>query len=82
VNPFRTVTDAFDRERPRWPYWAPVALAASVVAYFLLPFEPSLWALAVLPVVAAAAKGRGASVGARKKRKTSIKAFRFYKFRI
>ncbi|MGB9152244.1 MAG: ComEC/Rec2 family competence protein, partial [Alphaproteobacteria bacterium] len=55
VNPLLTLVGTFERERSRWVYWAPVALAAGIVVYFELPFEPSLWALAIVPVIAAGA---------------------------
>jgi len=45
------------RERERWPFWLPVFMAAGVVAYFNLPFEPPVWALLATPVLGAAVFG-------------------------
>ncbi len=55
VNPLPALSALFERERPRWAYWLPVMLAVGIVAYFTLPFEPSLWVLVALPVLAGAA---------------------------
>ncbi|MDE1900247.1 MAG: ComEC/Rec2 family competence protein [Alphaproteobacteria bacterium] len=44
--PLSILADAFLRERTRWPYWLPVAIAAGICLYFALPFEPPLWAVA------------------------------------
>jgi competence protein ComEC len=46
-----------ERERHRWPFWLPVALAAGIVAYFALPFEPPLSIIAVTPLLGLAAWG-------------------------
>jgi competence protein ComEC len=55
VNPLSAFIENFERERARWPYWLPVALAAGIVAYFLLPLEPNIWILTLTPVLALAA---------------------------
>jgi competence protein ComEC len=52
VNSFCTLTDTFERERTRWPYWLPVAMAAGIAGYFYMPFESPLWMLAIVPVLA------------------------------
>ncbi len=54
VNPLRAFIDNFERERTRWPFWLPVALAVGVVAYFSLPFEPHWEILLLTPFLAAA----------------------------
>jgi competence protein ComEC len=54
VNPFRIIGDLFASERERWLLWTPVGIGLGIVAYFALPFEPVLWALAASPVVALA----------------------------
>ena len=51
VNPLRIFALSFERERSRWPYWLPVALAMGIVVYFSVPFEPSLWTLACFPML-------------------------------
>jgi competence protein ComEC len=55
MKPPPNLAGFFERERPRWAYWAPVALAVGIVTYFSLFFEPGLWALAITPALAAAA---------------------------
>ena len=47
------VAKSLAAERERWPLWAPVGLGAGIVLYFALPAEPSLWVLAVSPILAA-----------------------------
>lgn len=54
VNPFHLLVGCFERERSRWAYWLPVAMAAGIVGYFYLLFEPNIWALAITPGLAAA----------------------------
>ncbi|MDR3424696.1 MAG: ComEC/Rec2 family competence protein [Alphaproteobacteria bacterium] len=55
MPPLRAFSSFFTRERTRWPYWLPVALAAGIVAYFTLSFEPPLWVLLITPVLTLAA---------------------------
>ena len=55
MNLIRTIGENLLRERDRWLLWAPVAIGAGIVAYFLWPSEPPLWALAATPLFAAAA---------------------------
>ena len=51
--------EAFAAEQDRWFLWTPVALAAGVAAYFALPREPSLIALAGLVLFLGACAWRG-----------------------
>lgn len=44
---------ALDRERERWFLWVPVGFGLGIAAYFLLPVEPRLPAVAALAVAAA-----------------------------
>ncbi|MDR3448458.1 MAG: ComEC/Rec2 family competence protein [Alphaproteobacteria bacterium] len=55
--PFFTLAGQFKRERSRWGYWSPVAVAVGIVAYFGLPFEPGLWVVAAVPALALAVWG-------------------------
>jgi competence protein ComEC len=53
---WRALADAAGGERDRWLLWLPVAVAAGVLVYFSLSWEPSLWiapvGLALASVVA------------------------------
>ena len=49
------LSQILERERPRWFYWQPVALAAGIATYFSLNFEPSLWVLCATPALASSA---------------------------
>jgi hypothetical protein len=42
-----------EAERSRWFLWAPVILACGIAAYFSLPVEPPVWAVAILGLIAA-----------------------------
>ncbi len=54
MNLIRILGENLSRERDRWLLWAPVALGAGIVAYFLWPSEPPLWGLAATPFLVAA----------------------------
>jgi competence protein ComEC len=49
---WRVFANMAEAERDRWLLWLPVAVAAGVVVYFALPWEPSLW---IAPAVLALA---------------------------
>jgi len=55
VNPLHAFIENFERERTRWPFWLPVALAVGVLAYFSLNFEPHWGVLILTPVLGSAA---------------------------
>jgi competence protein ComEC len=42
-----------EAERSRWFLGAPVILACGIAAYFILPVEPPVWAVAILGLIAA-----------------------------
>lgn len=50
----RRVLAQFQHERDRWLLWLPVLIGVGVWAYFVLPFEPSRWALLATPILGAA----------------------------
>ncbi len=51
---FQHVTSLLDEQRPRYFLWAPVFLGAGAGIYFVLPHEPLLPPLTVVPIIAAA----------------------------
>ncbi|MDD3370679.1 MAG: ComEC/Rec2 family competence protein [Alphaproteobacteria bacterium] len=55
MNPLSALFENLERDRSRWPFWLPVAVAAGVAGYFGLPEEPSAAILALTPVLGLAA---------------------------
>jgi len=51
VNPLRDIIRIFKRERARFAYWQPLAMAGGIILYFSLAKEPPLSLLALTPVL-------------------------------
>jgi competence protein ComEC len=52
AHPWQTLGESMLAERDRWPLWLAPGLGAGIGLYFALPFEPALWAAAVVLVIA------------------------------
>ena len=51
MNPLSALRDNLAKESDRWALWLPVGVAVGIALYFACPFEPSLAALAFIPVL-------------------------------